>query len=256
MKITILGSGTSLGVPLIGCHCEVCRSMDFRDHRLRPSILVQVADQNILIDTGPDLRTQMLPTKVQRLDAVLYTHQHKDHTAGMDDLRAFYYAQNQTPIPIYAREEVISQLKEEYAYVFVDNDKKYPGVLDVEVHYIENKPFCIGDVEIIPIEVFHHKLPVFGFRIQDFTYITDVNFIPAEEMPKIIGSKILMLDALRREPHIAHYTLEQAVEVAQQIQAEKTFFTHISHGLGLHKEVEKELPENIRLAYDGLVLEL
>lgn len=254
MKITVLGSGTSQGVPVIACDCEVCRSVDYRDQRLRPSIHIEVENLSLVVDTGPDFRQQMLREGIKKLDAVLYTHQHKDHTAGMDDLRSFNFKQN-ADVPLYARKEVLEQLKREFAYIFVPKSQKYPGVLNVITHEIEDKVFKIEDVEITPIEVLHHRLPVFGFRIKDFTYLTDVNNIPEKAFEQIKGTRFLILDALQKESHISHFTLEQAVEVAEKLQPEKTFLTHISHKMGLHAEVEKELPENIRLAYDGLKIE-
>jgi phosphoribosyl 1,2-cyclic phosphate phosphodiesterase len=255
MKITVLGSGTSQGVPAIACDCEVCRSLDYRDQRLRPSIHVEIQGKSFVIDTGPDFRQQMLRENIKQLDAVLYTHQHKDHTAGMDDLRSFNFKQHQD-VPIYGRKPVIDQLRQEFAYIFVDNNLKYPGVLSVEVHHIENEPFEIQGVQIIPIDVLHYRLPVFGFRFGDFTYLTDVSNIPPAEFEKLKGTRYLILDALQKENHISHFTLNQAVEVAQSLQPEKTYFTHISHRMGLHAEVEKELPPNIHLAYDGLSFEL
>ena len=254
MKITVLGSGTSQGVPVIACECEVCKSLDYRDQRLRPSILIEVDDLSIIIDTGPDFRQQMLRGGIKKLDAVLYTHQHKDHTAGMDDLRSFNFKQEKD-VPIFGRKSVIDQLRQEFSYVFVDKDKKYPGVLNVDVNYIENKPFKINEVEIIPIDVLHYKLPVFGFRIKDFTYLTDVSHIPDEEFEKIKGSRFVIIDALQKEDHISHFTLNQAVEISQKLNPEKAYFTHISHKMGLHADIEKELPENIELSYDGLVIE-
>lgn len=254
MKVTVLGSGTSQGVPVIACDCNVCKSLDFRDQRLRVSVLVEANSRHFVIDTGPDFRQQMLQANVKHLDAVLYTHQHKDHTAGMDDLRSFNFKQ-QKDVPIYGRKSVIDQLEREFAYIFEDSSKKYPGVLTVEVNYIENKPFCIDGIEIIPVEGMHLRLPVFGFRIGDFTYLTDVNFIPEKEMEKIKGSRFLILDALQKENHLSHFNLDQAIEVARKINPEKVWFTHISHRMGLHAEVEKELPADMRLAYDGLVFE-
>lgn len=255
MKIIVLGSGTSQGVPVIACDCEVCRSLDFRDQRLRPSVFIEVDGINLVIDTGPDFRQQMLREGIKRIDAVLYTHQHKDHTAGMDDLRSFNFKQEED-IPIYGRESVIRQLKQEFEYVFVDKEKKYPGVLSVVETLIENKPFSVQGVEVMPIDVLHYKLPVFGFRIKDFTYITDVSEIPPQEFEKLKGTRILILDALRKEEHLSHLSLDQAVAIAQEVGAEKTFFTHISHLMGLHSDVSKELPENIELAYDRLTIVL
>ncbi len=254
MKVTVLGSGTSQGVPVIACDCPVCQSVDFRDNRLRPSIHIEVEDKSIIIDTGPDFRQQMLRANIRQVDAVLYTHQHKDHTAGMDDLRAFNFIQ-QKDVPIYGRKAVIDQLRQEFAYIFVDKSLKYPGVLSVEVNHIENQPFCIDGLEVKPVDVLHYKLPVFGFRIQDFSYVTDVSHIPEAEMEKLRGTRFLILDALRKEDHISHLSLSQAVEIAEHLGAEKTYFTHISHRMGRHAEVEEELPEHIRLAYDGLVIE-
>ncbi len=254
MKVTVLGSGTSQGVPVIACDCAVCRSVDFRDQRLRPSVHIEVDDLSLVIDTGPDFRTQMLRAGIKKLDAVLYTHQHKDHTAGMDDLRSFNFKQ-QRDMPINGRKPVIDQLKQEFAYIFVDKQFKYPGVLSVDVNHIENKPFFIGETEIIPIDVLHYKLPVFGFRVKDFSYVTDVSYIPEAELEKMKGTRYLILDALQKTDHISHFTLNQAIEIAQIIQPEKAFFTHISHKMGKHAQVEEELPENIHLSYDGLVLE-
>lgn len=251
MKITILGSGTSQGVPVIACDCSVCRSLDFRDQRLRVSVLIEVNGLHIVIDTGPDFRQQMLKARPPKIDAVLYTHQHRDHTAGMDDLRSFNFKQGQD-IPIYARAEVLAQLKNEFAYIFVSPEKKYPGVLTVEPHVIENSLFHIQDLPILPIEGLHHRLPVFGFRIGDFTYFTDINAIPDTEWHKLVGTKVLILDALQREPHISHFTLTQALEVIARLQPEQAYLTHISHNMGLHREVTRELPANIGLAYDGL----
>ncbi len=253
MKITILGSGTSQGVPVIACDCEVCKSMDYRDQRLRVSIYVEVEDLRLVIDTGPDFRQQMLRAKVKGIDAVLFTHEHKDHTAGMDDLRTFNF-KTEKDIPIYARKSVMNQLKKEFEYIFVDKSKKYPGVLSVEEFFIENKPFFIKNIEIIPIEGLHHKLPVFGFRIKDFIYLTDINSITEEEKAKMHNADVIVLDALQKENHISHFTLTQAVELLEELKPKRAYLTHISHKMGLHKAVEKELPSYIKLAYDGLVI--
>lgn len=253
MKITILGSGTSQGVPVIGCDCPVCTSLDFRDNRFRTSIHIAVNEQSFIVDTGPDFRQQVLRSRIQKLDALLYTHEHKDHTAGMDDIRAFNFKQKRD-MPIYGREQVLNQLKREYAYVFAE--KKYPGIPQVEIHEITNNTFNIEGTEIIPIEVFHHKLPVFGFRIHDFTYITDAKTIAPAERDKIKGTKVLIINALQKEPHLSHFTLEEAIAFAQEIGAEKTYFTHISHRLGKHASVSEELPEGIHLAHDGLEISI
>ena len=248
MKVTFLGTGTSQGVPVIGCDCEVCRSIDFRDKRLRSSIHVEVDGLSIVVDTGPDFRQQMLREGVNKLDAVLFTHEHKDHTAGMDDIRSFNFKQKKD-MPIYGREHVIEQLKREFAYVFASH--KYPGVPQVMVNIIENEPFEVEGVSIVPIEVMHYKLPVFGFRIKDFTYITDAKTVAPEEVEKIRGSKVLVINALQFDPHISHMTMEEAIAFAQDIGAEHTYFTHISHRLGKHKPVEAKLPEGMTIAFDG-----
>ncbi len=252
MKITFLGTGTSSGVPMIGCKCTICQSEDLFDKRLRSSVMVETGGKTIIIDTGPDFRQQMLKEKVEGINAVIFTHEHKDHIAGMDDLRAFNFIQ-QKPVEVYASANVQEAIKREFHYVF--SGSTYPGIPKINLHLIdENVPFLIEGVEIIPIRVFHHKMPVLGFRIGDFTYITDANNIPENEKEKIKSSKVLVLNALRKQPHISHFTLEQAVELMKELKPEKGFFTHISHQLGLHTEIEKELPPFIRLAFDGLKL--
>jgi phosphoribosyl 1,2-cyclic phosphate phosphodiesterase len=253
VKITFLGTGTSQGVPIIACQCPICLSNNPKDNRLRSSLLIQTHNGNLVIDSGPDFRQQMLRQKVTDLRALLFTHGHKDHTAGMDDIRAFNYIL-QKPIDIYADKATIQVLKKDFDYAF--SDKKYPGVPELEIHEIINQPFCIDQTVITPIEVLHYKLPVYGFRINDFTYITDANYISDTEKNKIKGSRILVLNALRKEPHISHFSLSEAITLAQEIGAEQTYFTHISHQLGLHEEVQSQLPENIYLAYDGLTIEI
>ncbi|MEN2282685.1 MBL fold metallo-hydrolase [Algoriphagus sp. SE2] len=253
MKVTFLGTGTSQGVPVIGCTCQVCKSLDFRNKRFRSSIHFELDDLSLVVDTGPDFRSQMLRAGIQHLDGVLFTHEHKDHTAGLDDIRPFNFKQ-QKDMPVFGRINVLEQIKREFAYVF--SSKKYPGVPQVEPVEISDKPFSIQGVEIIPIPVLHYKLPVLGFRIGDFTYITDTNFIPDASMKLIEGSKVLVLNALQKTSHISHFTLDEAVSKAKEIGAEKTYLTHISHKLGLHDEVENELPEGISLAYDGLQVSL
>jgi len=249
----MLGTGTSGGVPLIGCNCEVCTSSDQKDNRLRSSVFIELNNFNFVIDTGPDFRYQMLRAGVKKLDAVVFTHEHKDHTAGLDDVRAFNFLQ-QSEMQVYATNEVQAALKKAYDYVFVK--KKHFGIPQINLNSITNKPFKLGGKKIIPIEVLHSKLPVLGFRIDDFTYITDANYISNIELAKVVGTKILVLNALRHKEHISHFTLNEAIEIAQTIKAEKTYFTHISHQLGLHNIIEKELPENIYLAYDGLKFKL
>jgi len=255
MKITVLGSGTSQGIPVIACNCEVCTSLDFRDQRLRVSVLIEVNGLHLVIDTGPDFRQQMLKARPPKIDAVLYTHQHRDHTAGMDDLRSFNFRQA-SDIPIYARAEVLEQLKQEFAYIFVAAEKKYPGVLNVTPHVIEDALFYIQGTPILPIVGLHYRLPVYGFRVGDFTYFTDINFISEDSWEKLAGTKILILDTLQREAHISHFTLAQALEVIERLKPEKAYLTHISHNLGKHQDVMNELPANVALAYDGLIIEI
>jgi phosphoribosyl 1,2-cyclic phosphate phosphodiesterase len=253
LKLTFLGTGTSQGVPVIACDCEVCQSVDFHDKRLRSSVHIEVDGLSLVIDTGPDFRQQMLRERIKRLDAVIFTHEHKDHTAGLDDIRSFNFLQ-QMDMPVYASTEVITQLKREFSYIFADH--KYPGVPLVDVKLLDGKPFTIGQTAITPINVMHFKLPVFGFRIGDFTYITDANYISDEEKEKIKGSKVLVLNALQKAPHISHFTLDEAIALAQELKADQTYFTHISHKLGTHRDVSAQLPENIYLAYDGQQLTL
>ena len=249
MQITFLGTGTSQGIPIIACPCNVCQSADSKDKRLRTSVLIEINGKTFVIDTGPDFRQQMLRANVKNMDAVVFTHEHKDHTAGFDDIRAFNFV-NKKKMEVYASANVQDAIKKEFAYIF--SDFKYPGIPEINLHLLENKPFSIEGIEIIPIKVMHYKLPVFGFRIGDFSYITDANYISDKEKEKIKNSKILVLNALRKEPHISHFTLDQAIELVNELKPEKAYFTHISHQLGLHADVEKELPENILLAYDGL----
>lgn len=252
IKITFLGTGTSQGVPVIGCQCEVCCSENSKDKRLRSSILIETEEINIVIDTGPDFRQQMLREKVNKLDAVVFTHEHKDHTAGLDDIRAFNFLQKKE-MPLYGTKKVLNQIKDEFAYIFAE--KRYPGIPQVELHEIsKERSFYIGNVKITPIEVFHYRLPVLAFRIGDFTYITDANYIASEEMAKIYGSKVVVVNALQKDKHISHYNLEEAIRLAQHLGAEKTYFTHISHKMGLHHQVSQELPHNIEIAYDRLSL--
>ncbi len=253
MQVTFLGTGTSQGVPVITCTCDVCRSVDFRDKRLRTSIHIQHNDTSIVIDTGPDFRQQMLRERITRLDAVLFTHEHKDHTAGLDDVRSFNFAQQQD-MPVYGRRRVLDQLKQEYAYVFAEH--KYPGIPEITLHELDGTHFHINGIKFLPIEVLHYKLPVYGFRVDDFTYITDCSHIPEEEQEKIKGSKVLVLDALQRDQHISHFNLEQALEMIEKLRPERAFLTHAGHRLGKYVDVSKELPAHVELAYDGLKVEV
>lgn len=248
LRLTFLGTGTSQGVPVIACSCEICRSLNSKDKRLRTSALIQTEVCNIVIDSGPDFRHQMLRADLQKLDAIIFTHQHRDHIAGLDDVRSFNFKQ-QKAMPIFGNDLVIEQVKREFHYVF---ENRYPGIPKLEIHRIDKDPFFVKDLEIIPIEVLHHKLPVLGFRIQDITYITDANTIPKGELKKIKGSKVLVLNALQKNDHISHFTLDEALEVIEIIKPEKAYLTHISHNMGLHDEVSKELPSSVYLAYDGL----
>lgn len=253
MKVRFLGTGTSQGVPVIACDCEVCTSSNPNDKRLRASVWIQTEHLSLLIDSGPDFRQQMLLHNVKKLDAILFTHEHRDHTSGLDDIRAYNHKYDKD-MPIYAERRVIEQLKTEFHYIFADN--KYPGIPRVHPHEIWNHPFEVFGLPITPIQVLHYKLPVFGFRIHNFTYITDAKTIADEEVAKIMGTEILVINALQHEPHISHFTFQEAIDFANKIKAKHTYFTHINHRLGLHDEVSKLLPEHISLAYDGLELEL
>lgn len=253
MTITFLGTGTSQGVPVIACDCEVCTSHDPHDKRLRTSIMIEDEGRVIVIDSGPDFRYQMLRANVKHLDAVVFTHEHKDHVAGLDDIRAFNYKQ-QTAIDVYAVERVQEALKREFQYIFAEF--KYPGIPQINLRTITDAPFNIGGITLTPIEVMHYKLPVLGFRVGDFTYITDAKSIAQSEIEKIKGTKILVINALQKQTHISHFTFDEAIALAQSIGAEKTYFTHISHRLGRHHIISDELPEGIELAYDQLQLYL
>jgi len=253
MRVTLLGTGTSQGVPVIGCMCEVCRSVDFRDKRLRTSVHVQVGEVSIVIDTGPDFRQQMLREQIHTLDAVVFTHEHKDHTAGLDDVRAYNFRQNRD-MPVYGRPQVLDILRRDFAYAF--SEFKYPGIPQIQLYEIDHQPFVIQGVPIVPIEVLHYKLPVLGFRIGDFSYITDANYIPETEMDKIRGSRVIVFDALQQEPHLSHFTLSEAVDILTRLQPEQAYLTHISHRMGLHSDINRMLPSFIRLGYDGLRIEL
>jgi phosphoribosyl 1,2-cyclic phosphate phosphodiesterase len=252
VKITLLGTGTSQGVPVIACECAVCTSTDTKDKRLRVSVLVEVEGRTIVIDSGPDFRYQMLRAGVKHLNGIIFTHEHKDHVAGLDDVRAFNFKQ-QSALDIYAHPRVQETLKREFHYAFAEF--KYPGVPLLNLHDIGDQPFTVAGIHITPIEVMHHKLPVLGFRIGDFTYITDAKTVSETEKQKIRGSKVLVLNALQKESHISHFTLDEAISFAQGIGAEKTYLTHISHKLGKHADIAKQLPQGIELAYDGLVIE-
>ncbi len=254
MRITFLGTGTSQGIPVIGSTHPVCLSEDHKDKRLRVSVLLSWGDYSFVIDCGPDFRQQMLTHEVSKLDGILFTHEHADHTAGIDDIRPFFFRQGD--IPIYAHERVIASLKQRFDYIFADANR-YPGAPAVEVNLVEkDKPFKIGDTMVMPIEAQHNRLPVLGYRINDFTYLTDVKTIADEELEKIKGSQVLVVNALREEPHHSHFNLREAISFSEKVGAPKTYFTHISHLLGFHEDVEKKLPKGVLLAYDNLVVNL
>jgi len=254
MKVTILGSGTSQGVPVIACNCSVCSSDNSKDVRLRSSIMFTVNDENYVVDSGPDFRQQMLRENVQSLRAVLYTHEHKDHIAGMDDVRAFNFKEKRD-MEIFCSNSVEEALRREFYYVFGANT--YPGIPKVNLNRINKDKFVLPCGEsITPIEVMHYKMPVLGFRVKDFTYITDAKTISEEEKQKVKGSKILIVNALRKEEHISHFNLNEALAFIKEINPEQAFLTHISHLFGKHEEIEQELPENVKVAYDGLTIEI
>lgn len=248
MQITLLGTGTSQGVPVIACNCYVCKSSDFKDKRLRSSVMIEVDNQTIIIDTGPDFRQQMLREKVENVNAILFTHHHKDHTAGMDDIRAFNHKWKKD-VQVYCSKETEIALKREFSYVF--NEIKYPGVPSIVINNINNQPFSINNTIITPIEVLHYKMEVFGFRIKDFVYLTDVSSINDVELNKMRGADLIILDALRKKEHISHFNLDQALSLLKDLKPKRALLTHISHYMGLHEDVNKELPHNIQLSYDG-----
>lgn len=253
MKITFLGTGTSQGIPIIGSEHPVCLSTNPKDKRLRVSVLVEWADYTYVIDCGPDFRYQMLRANCKKIDGILFTHEHSDHVAGLDDIRPFFFRQGD--IPIYAHSRVISALHRRFDYFF-ETENKYPGVPTLEEHEITKAPFDLGGVKVIPIEVLHDTLPVFGFRFGDFAYLTDVKTVAAEEMKKLKGLKVLVVNALRIKPHYSHFNLEEALAFIDEVRPEKAYLTHISHYLGFHEKVQQNLPDNVYLAYDNLQIDI
>jgi len=252
LKITFLGTGTSQGVPVIACTCPVCQSDDAQDKRLRSSILLSYNEKNVVIDTGPDFRCQMLREQVNHLEAVLMTHAHKDHIAGLDDVRAYNYQQQQS-IPVYSTKATHEALRREFYYAF--SEAKYPGIPQLELEeVVAGNSFELFGKRILPIEVMHYKMPVLGFRIDDFAYVTDAKTISEESLMQLEGVKVLVLNALQQEPHISHLTLSEAVDVVEKLQPEMTYLTHISHRFGTHAAIEALLPVNIKVGYDGLTL--
>jgi len=250
LKVYFLGTGTSQGIPVIGSDHPVCKSTDPKDKRLRVSVWIQWEGTSLVIDCGPDFRQQMLASGCSRVDAILFTHEHSDHTAGIDDIRPFNFRQGN--IPIYAHTRVIENLKRRFDYIF-ETVNKYPGAPSVEVHeVINNHPFTISDKTVIPISAWHGSLQVFGYRIDDFVYLTDVKTVDTVELEKLKGVKVLVINALRYEPHDTHFNLEEALEFIRLIQPQKTYLTHVSHIFGFHKDVQAQLPANVFLAYDNL----
>lgn len=248
MKVIFLGTGTSTGIPLIGCHCEVCESNDPKDNRTRSSIYVEQDGVKIVVDTGPDFRSQMLREGIDDIDAVIFTHAHKDHIAGLDDIRPINYLKKKV-IEVYAGQFTTERLKAEYPYIF---DNNYPGVPLIDLHLIENEKFKVKSLDVLPIAGMHGQMSVFGFRFGSFTYITDVNFISDEELDKIKGSEVFVINALHHRKHHSHFTLEEALSIAKKVRAKKTYFIHMSHFMGKHESVEASLPDNVFFSYDGL----
>lgn len=253
MRITFLGTGTSQGVPVVACECEVCQSDDPDDKRLRTSVFIEVDGLHVLIDAGPDFRQQMLRANVKQLDAIVITHEHYDHIAGLDDIRAFNWVQKKAS-DIYAEKRVQKSIKQIFSYVFAS--KKYPGIPQMNLHSIDEHPFLIKDVKFIPVRGLHYKLPVLGFRVGDFAYLTDMNDIDDVELAKLDGVEVLVVEALRKEDHLSHMTLQGAVDVIQKVKPRMGYLTHVSHQMGRQKDVSVELPDNVAFAYDGLVLDL
>jgi phosphoribosyl 1,2-cyclic phosphate phosphodiesterase len=253
MTVTFLGTGTSTGVPVVACNCDVCKSKDPRDKRFRTSVMVTAGDNNIVIDCGPDFRFQMLKQNVENIEAIIFTHQHRDHIAGLDDIRGFNYILNKT-IDIYGSRQVLDAIHTEFPYIFTE--KHFFAAPQICLHAIQNEPFRVNQTLVTPIEVMHNKMTIFGFRIGDFTYITDASSISEAEKEKIKGSKVIVLNALRNSKHFSHFSLAEAVAIIQEFKPEQAYLTHISHFLGLYEVVEKKLPPNIHLAYDNLKIEV
>jgi len=254
LKVWFLGTGTSQGIPVIGCNEPVCHSTDPRDKRLRVSVWVHWGDHSYVIDCGPDFRQQMLTSQCQKVDGILYTHEHADHTAGLDDIRPFFFRQGD--IPIYAHERVLKNLRKRFDYVFAEEDR-YPGAPSVTVNeVVSGQPFPLGDMMAEPISIKHGELDVFGYRIGGFAYITDIKYIAHEEAEKLKGLKVLVVSALRHEPHDTHYNLEEALRLIAVLKPERAYLTHISHHMGFHAEVQETLPPNVFLAYDNLEITL
>lgn len=253
MKITFLGTGTSQGIPVVACNCDVCKNGSNKDHRLRSSILIEDGEQTIMVDAGPDFRQQLLREKVRKLDAVLITHHHKDHIGGMDDVRSFNWY-TKKPMDVYATVRDLDRIKIEFSYAFSEN--AYPGTPKYNLIAIDEEHFKIGNINIQPLKVLHMKMEIVGFRIDDFAYLTDTNYIPGAVMPYLLDCKVIVLSALRNEKHVSHYNLGEAIKVLEFLRPERAYLTHLSHLMGFHEDVEKQLPDFIHVAYDGLKLNL
>lgn len=253
LKVSFLGTGTSSGVPMIACDCAVCQSLDYRDKRLRTSVLIESEHTSVVIDTGPDFRYQMLRQEVVKLDAIVFTHEHKDHVAGLDDVRAFNFVMKQS-MNIYATERVQKALKREFHYAF--ETEKYPGVPQLDLQTITNTMFEVGDLKFQPIQLLHYKMPVFGYRVGNFGYVTDANQITPQEKEKLFGVKVLVINALREASHVSHFSLSEALAIIKEVNPEKAFLTHISHQMPAHQNLMKILPSNVFPAFDGQVIEI
>jgi len=251
--IEFLGTGTSSGVPMIACQCTVCSSKNKKDNRLRSSILIKSEKTVVVVDTTPDFRYQMLRSNVNHLDAILFTHSHKDHIAGLDDIKAYNFI-SQRPMSLFANTETCDALRRDFYYAFAD--KKYPGIPQLDLNLVDHEPFSVMDIDVMPIKVKHLNMDVHGYRFGDFTYITDANHIDDSEKEKIKGTQVLVVNALRKEKHLSHFTLQEAIDLATELKIPTTYFTHLSHQMGLHDDVSASLPKGMFLAYDGLVLDV
>lgn len=252
MKLSILGSGTSQGIPVIACGCDVCTSKDPKDKRLRSSVMIEMGGKRLIIDAGPDFRYQMLRADVKDIRAILLTHEHKDHIGGLDDVRAFNWVKK-SAIDIYGNHRTLEVVRKDFAYAF--SEYRYPGVPEFQLHEVAEAPFHVDDIEIIPIPVVHYKLPVLGFRIGKFAYITDTNCIPEASVKKLEGVEYLVINALRKETHLSHFTLREAIDVAEKLNVKHAWLTHVGHQMGKYADVSLELPPNVSLAFDGMEME-
>jgi phosphoribosyl 1,2-cyclic phosphate phosphodiesterase len=253
MNVTFLGTGTSQGVPVIACQCKVCRQGKEKDHRLRSSVMLESGHERVVIDAGPDFRQQMLREQVTSLNAILITHRHKDHIAGLDDVRSFNWF-TRRPMDVYASAKDQQRIREEFSYAF--SESAYPGVPKINLITISTEEFFVGQLKVKPLEILHMKMEIRGFKIGKFAYLTDTNYLPATVMSELLDCDTIVLNALRKEKHVSHYCLEEAIAVLEFLRPKKAYLTHLSHLMGFHEEIEKELPDFIRLAYDGLQIEI